>query len=104
MDEDLLTQATKRYRTLVRAINIRRGLRRKDERPPDTHWKKRFPELEAELLDSYYKLKGWNKEGIPTLASLYDLGLDYVGEDLLERGILTDGEDTPAEEAPAEKE
>ena len=104
MDEDKLTQATKRYRTLVRAINIRRGLRRKDERPPETHWKKRFPELEAELLDSYYKLKGWNKEGIPTIASLYDLGLDYVSEDFIERGILSDGEDAAAEEAPAEKE
>jgi len=104
MDEAKLTKAAKRYRTLVRANNIRRGLRRKDERPPDTHWKKRFPELEADLLDSYYKLKGWNKDGIPTLASLYDLDLGYVGEDFLERGILTDGdEDAPAEEASAEK-
>ena len=105
MDEAKLTKAAKRYRTLVRANNIRRGLRRKDERPPDTHWKKRFPELEADLLDSYYKLKGWNKDGIPTLASLYDLDLGYVGEDFLERGILTDGdEDAPAEEILAEKE
>jgi benzoyl-CoA reductase subunit BamB len=104
MDEAKLTEAAKRYRTLVRANNIRRGLRRKDERPPDTHWKKGFPELEADLLDSYYKLKGWNKDGIPTLASLYDLGLDYVGEDFLERGILNDGEDAPAEEVSAEKE
>jgi hypothetical protein len=30
--------------------------------------------------------------------------LDYVGEDFLERGILTDGdEDAPAEEITAEK-
>jgi benzoyl-CoA reductase subunit BamB len=105
MDEAKLTKATKRYRTLVRANNIRRGLRRKDERPPDTHWKKRFPELEADLLDSYYKLKGWNKDGIPTLASLYDLGLDYVGEEFLERGILDEGEeDAPAEEVTEGKE
>ena len=99
MDEDKLTEATKRYRTLVRAINIRRGMRRKDDAPPEDHWKKRFPELEAELLDTYYEMKGWNKEGIPTLASLYDLGLGYVGEDFLERGILDEGEeDAPAEE------
>ena len=104
MDEAKLTEATKRYRTLVRAINIRRGMRRKDDAPPADHWKKRFPELEAELLDSYYEMKGWNKEGIPTLASLYDLGLDYVGEDFLERGILDEGEeDAPAEEATAKK-
>ena len=43
MDEDKLTQAAKRYRTLSRAINIRRGMRRKDERPPEDHWKKRIP-------------------------------------------------------------
>ena len=104
MDEDKLTQATKRYRTLVRAINIRRGLRRKDEKPPETHWKKRFPELEAELLDSYYKLKGWNKEGIPTKESLVELGLDYVSEDFIQRKILTDGEGDTSKEISPEKE
>jgi benzoyl-CoA reductase subunit BamB len=34
MDEKKLIQAVKRYRTLVRAVNIRRGMRRKDEKPP----------------------------------------------------------------------
>ena len=88
MDEDKLTQAAKRYRTLIRAINIRRGMRRKDEKPPEDHWKKRIPELEKELLDTYYKFKGWNNEGIPTQESLHELGLDYVSEDLIQRGIL----------------
>ena len=88
MDEASLIQATKRYRTLVRAINISRGMRRKDEKPPENHWKKRFPELEKELLDTYYKFKGWNEEGIPTKESLQDLGLDYVAEDFIQRGIL----------------
>jgi aldehyde:ferredoxin oxidoreductase len=72
----------------VRAVNIRRGMRRKDEKPPENHWKKRFPELETKLLDEYYKLKGWNKEGIPTEESLHELGLDYVSEDFIQRGIL----------------
>ena len=90
MDEEKLTQAVKRYRTLVRANNIRRGMRRKDEKPPEDHWKKRIPELEKELLDTYYAFKGWNNEGIPTLESLKELGLDYVAEDFINRGILTD--------------
>ncbi len=102
MDEAKLTQAVKRYRTLVRANNIRRGMRRKDDKPPDDHWKKRFPELEEELLDAYYKLKGWNQDGIPTKASLHELGLDYVAEDFIARGILTDDEGTPPEGASAE--
>ncbi len=92
MDEDELSQAARRYRTLVRAINIARGMRRKDEKPPEDHWKKRFPELEKELLDTYYKLKGWNKEGIPTKETLHELGLDYVAEEFLRRGILTENE------------
>jgi benzoyl-CoA reductase subunit BamB len=104
MDEAGLSQAAKRYRTLVRAVNIRRGMRRKDEKPPEDHWKKRFPELEAKLLDEYYKFKGWNKQGIPTKESLHELSLDYVSEDFIQRGILTDNEGTPSEETLAEKE
>ena len=91
MDKEKLTQAARRYRTLVRAINIRRGMRRKDEKPPENHWKKRFPELEEQLLDAYYQLKGWNKDGIPTRESLEDMGLGYVSEDFLQRGILSEG-------------
>lgn len=101
MDEAKLTQAAKRYRTLVRAVNIRRGMRRSDEKPPENHWKKRFPELEAQLLDAYYKLKGWNNQGIPTQESLHELDLDYVSADFLKRGILTDGEEMPRENAPS---
>jgi benzoyl-CoA reductase subunit BamB len=93
MDEAGLTQAYKRNRTLVRAINVRRGLRRADEKPPDDHWKKRFPELEEKLLDAYYKFKGWNNDGIPTKESLHELGMDYVAEDLEQRGIIKNGQD-----------
>ncbi|MFO7707182.1 MAG: aldehyde ferredoxin oxidoreductase N-terminal domain-containing protein [Desulfobacterales bacterium] len=100
MDEEKLTQAARRYRTLVRAINIRRGMRRKDEKPPENHWKKRFPELEKELLDTYYTFKGWNNDGVPTQAALRGLGLDYVADDFLKRGILTDAEEAALPEAP----
>ncbi len=100
MDEDSLSLAAKRYRTLIRAFNTRRGMRRKDETPPEDHWKKRFPELEKELLDTYYKFKGWNEEGIPTRESLYELGLGYVAEEFLERGILKADEDNGKQTAP----
>ncbi len=104
MDEAGLSQTAKRNRSLVRAVNIRRGMRRKDDKPPEDHWKKRFPELEAKLLDEYYKFKGWNNQGIPTKESLHDLALDYVSEDFLQRGILADDEDTPSKETSAKKE
>ena len=102
MDEEKLTQAARRYRTLVRAINIRRGMRRKDDKPPENHWKKRFPELEKALLDAYYTHKGWNQEGIPTKESLHELGLDYVGDDFVKRGILEAGRDASSEKTPAQ--
>ena len=88
MDEAKLTQVAKRNRTLLRAVNIRRGLTRADEKPPEDHWKKRFPELEAKLLDEYYKFKGWDNRGIPTKESLHELELGYVSEDLEQRGII----------------
>ncbi len=86
---------------LVRAVNVRRGLRRADEKPPEDHWKKRFPELETKLLDAYYKFKGWNNDGIPTKEALNELGLDYISEDLQQRKILTDIEDSPSTETSA---
>jgi benzoyl-CoA reductase subunit BamB len=88
MDEAGLTQVAKRNRTLLRAVNVRRGMRRADEKPPDDHWKKRFPELEEKLLDTYYKFKGWDNQGIPTKESLRELGMDYVSEDFEHRGLI----------------
>ena len=93
MDEAGLTQVYNRNRTLVRAVNVRRGLRRADEKPPEDHWRKRFPELEEKLLDAYYKFKGWNNDGIPTKESLQGLDLAYVAEDFEQRGIIKNGQD-----------
>ena len=88
IDEAKLWEITTRNRTLLRAVNVRRGLRRIDEKPPEDHWKKRFPELEEKLLDEYYKFKGWDNQGIPTKESLHELGMDYIAEDLEQRGII----------------
>jgi benzoyl-CoA reductase subunit BamB len=91
MDEAGLTQVYNRNRNLIRAINVRRGLRRADEKPPEDHWRKRFPELEEKLLDGYYKFKGWNNDGSPTQETLRALDLGDVAEDLVQRGIITNG-------------
>lgn len=104
MDKDKLWEVFQRNRTLIRAINARRGLSRKDERPPEDHWAVRDEEMEQKLLDEYYEFKGWNKDGIPTKETLDKLGLDYVREELLERGILTDNENISTRETSVEKE
>ena len=93
LDEAGLKKIVNRSRNLHRALNNRRGMTRADEKPPQDHWKKRFPELEENLLSTYYKFKGWNMDGIPTKERLHELDLDYVTEDLEKRGILKDGQD-----------
>jgi len=98
MDEAGLTEIIKRNRTLVRAVNIRRGMRREDEKPPEDHWKRRFPDLETELLDTYYRYKGWDSRGVPTKESLQDLDLGYISKEFAERGILNDGDGSPSKE------
>lgn len=92
MDEAGLTKTANRNRNLVRAVNIRRGMRRADEKPPEDHWRRRFPELEAKLLDEYYKYKGWDSQGIPTKEYLHQLELDYVAEEFERRGIVKNGQ------------
>ena len=102
LDSDRLLEIGRRNRTLIRAINVRRGLRRIDEKPPEDHWKKREPEAEQKLLDAYYEFKGWTNDGIPTKETLDNLGLDYVSEGLIQRGILTGNEGTSSKGTSAE--
>jgi aldehyde:ferredoxin oxidoreductase len=88
IDKPGLWKTAQRIRTLVRALNNRRGLRRKDERPPEDHWAVRDESSEQALLGMYYEYKGWNSEGIPTRKRLEELDLGYVADDLEQRGIL----------------
>jgi aldehyde:ferredoxin oxidoreductase len=88
IDSDELWKVAYRNRNLIRAINIRRGLRRVDEAPPADQWKHRDPEAEKQLLDAYYEFKGWNNDGIPTAETLDKFELTYVKDDFIERGIL----------------
>jgi len=93
LDEAGLKKIVNRSRNLHRAFNNRRGMTRAEEHPPADHWKKRFPEIEEDLLSTYYRFKGWNQNGIPTREKLEELDLGYVAEDLEKRGILKNGQD-----------
>jgi aldehyde:ferredoxin oxidoreductase len=97
-DKDKLWKTFQRIRTLVRAVNVRRGLRRKDERPPEDHWAVRDERFEQKLLEDYYQFKGWTDDGIPTEETLDGLGLNYVSEDFIKRGILTANGGAPSKE------
>jgi aldehyde:ferredoxin oxidoreductase len=97
-DKDKLWKTFQRIRTLVRAVNVRRGLRRKDERPPEDHWAVRDERFEQKLLDDYYGFKGWTSDGVPTKETLDKLDLNYVSEDFIKRGILIGNKSTPSKE------
>jgi len=77
---------------LTRLFNIREaGISRKEDdlpprvfeeplpMPPDGKEKVRLPREEFnKMLDEYYELRGWNKNGIPTKEKLKELGLDKI--------------------------
>jgi len=81
-----LEKIGERIYNLERLINIKRGVSRKDdilpyrvmnEPIPDGPVKGRYcpkEDLDA-MLDTYYKLRGWTREGIPTDEKLAELGL-----------------------------
>ena len=87
-NEESLWETGTRIRNLIRALNIRRGMRRVDEAPPADHWAVRDDEFEQKLLDDYYEYRGWNKDGIPTKDTLEKLQLGYIADDFTKRGIL----------------
>lgn len=98
MDEARATKIARRTVNLIRAYMVREGIRRKDDSVPEMFFQ-RTPHPPAQTLDHdrfnkwidrYYEIKGWNSEGIPTRETLAALDLDYVIEDLRQRGILTD--------------
>ena len=84
--------AAERILALERAFNAREGFSRKDDTLPPRMWESvesgprkgfRFEKkLWNKALDDYYKVHGWNKNGIPSKERLETLNLKYVGEEL----------------------
>jgi aldehyde:ferredoxin oxidoreductase len=93
LDENSLKRIVNRSRNMHRAVNLMRGMCRADEKPPESHWKHRFPEYEEQLLTRYYQYKGWNYDGVPTRERLEELDLAYVADELEKRGVLKNGQD-----------
>lgn len=83
-----LDECTQRVITLERMFNIREGLTRADDTLPERYFEERTPNLGplggtnidrekfAEMLDEYYELHGWNRDGMPATTTLSRLGLD----------------------------
>ena len=96
VDDSALSLYNERVETLIRAFNIREGLRREDDTIPKFYFNKTSshyghqidPEKFAEVLTEYYALRGWDENGFPRPERLAALGLDYVADDLKARGIM----------------
>ena len=88
MTSEELDKSGARINTVARLINIREGLGRKDDTLP---WKVMNMPIPDEgpakgavvtkkeldlLLDDYYTSRGWTVEGVPTAATLKELGME----------------------------
>lgn len=86
----------KRIGTLTRAYNVITGIRKKDDSVPEKYFRitpqppyfKLDREKFNKMVSTYYKLRGWNSEGIPTKEELNSLGLEFVCRELEQRQIL----------------
>lgn len=84
---DDLSLAAQRAKTLERAFDVRRGVRRKDDTLPNRFFETAVPggrfggeRLDREkfegMLDEYYALRGWDEDGVPTEETFMKFGLE----------------------------
>ncbi len=89
---DWLMEIGERIYNLDKLYNVREGLERKDDylpyrvthEPISNGVSKGNLVKEEELqnmLDEYYQVRGWSKEGIPTKMKLFELGLEKEAEE-----------------------
>lgn len=90
LDEAAARLKAERIVNLERLFNLREGFDRKDDRLPPRMLKEPMPsgpsqgqvvELEP-MLDEYYDLMGWDRQGRPTEEKLAQLGLEYVWQEV----------------------
>ncbi|MBA7617156.1 putative oxidoreductase YdhV [subsurface metagenome] len=85
-NEEELLIAAQRTKTMERAFNVIKGIRRKDDTLPKRIFETAAPggpfkgvRLEKEkfdkMLDEYYALRGWDEDGVPTEETFNKFGL-----------------------------
>jgi aldehyde:ferredoxin oxidoreductase len=86
MDEDGLLTAAQRVRTLERAFNVTRGMKRTDDSLPERLFEVAVPQGKHEgtrldkkmfdtMVDDYYATSGWDENGVPKEDTFNKLGL-----------------------------
>ncbi|MFH1381609.1 MAG: aldehyde ferredoxin oxidoreductase family protein [Chloroflexota bacterium] len=88
-DNDYLWRVGERIFNLERAFNVREGFNRRQDTLPQRMLTEPLHTREAsgegqivryqdEFLDSYYKIRGWTKAGVPSRRKLNELGLGFA--------------------------
>ena len=83
-----LMKTGERVTTMARVFNIREGFGRKDDWLPERFFNPRIsgvlsdtaidPEEFREAIDTYYKMMGWDENGVPTREKLEELDIGWV--------------------------
>ena len=83
-----LMKTGERITTMARVFNIREGFGRKDDWLPERFFNPRIsgvlsdtaidPEEFREAIDTYYKMMGWDENGVPTREKLEELDIGWV--------------------------
>jgi aldehyde:ferredoxin oxidoreductase len=83
-----LMKAVERGMTMMRIFNLREGFSRNDDCLPERFYEapqegplkdvKIDPDAQREIIEVYYQLMGWNRDGVPTRASLTALDLEWA--------------------------
>jgi len=115
MSWEELYKAGERIRQLEKAMQLRYGFRREHDALPDRYYDTPVDEgqfegavLDREAFDeeleNYYRLRGWDKEGIPLKKTLTDLDLKDVAQVLEKEGLLAGAKKTgPVKKTPKKK-
>ncbi len=86
MDKDELMEVGERIWNIEKLFNVREGLGREGDMPPEVYYEpnavephkglRTDPDKYEKLLDEYYDVHGWDANGIPGIETLRRLGLD----------------------------
>jgi aldehyde:ferredoxin oxidoreductase len=91
-----LMEIGERIYTVERMFNLREGFSRKDDNLPERYFKEPTPlglpiargkKIDKakfnKMLDEYYKLHGWDNNGVPTLKTRKKLHLEKIPQKFL---------------------
>ncbi|MDW7739292.1 MAG: aldehyde ferredoxin oxidoreductase family protein [Bacillota bacterium] len=96
LSPDEVLKVGERITNVARVFNILAGLNRKDDTFPERILSEPIPEGNSKgqlisredlnkMLDEYYEVRGWDKDGTPTAARLKELGLHKEAEKLVNK-------------------